>query len=361
MMRVCLLNPFPLSFRGGTESVLSSLNSELGRRGIETEVISLSESEMGRIPTFARVLISFILLRKLQSSQNRFDVIHANAWSACVLRFIRKKPSLATAHGTVRGLLNLTGDVAPFASRAYSSIFTESLERSGFSSAQKVAAVSHSCMRELIDYYRIPEDKIKVVHNGLDMRKIHRVNTHIREKFECDHLLFFIGRLAKQKGVEYLIKALPMLEEYDIKLVIAGTGPEETHLRQLVSELKLEPRVAFAGAVDERKKLELMSASDVFICPSLWESFGMILLEAMACKLPVVTTRVASIPEVVGDCGVLVEPRNSRELSDGVRKLLDDKKAAKKLAQKAYCRLTKNFTVERMADGYIKLYKELTS
>jgi glycosyltransferase involved in cell wall biosynthesis len=278
-----------------------------------------------------------------------------------VLKFISGKPSLATAHGTVRGLLNLTGDVVPFASHAYSSLFTESLERSGFSSAQKVAAVSHSCMEELMDYYEIPGDKIKVVHNGLDMRKIHRVNTRIREKFECDHLLFFIGRLAKQKGVEYLIQALPMLEEYDIKLVIAGTGPEETHLRQLVSELKLKKRVEFAGAVDERKKLELMSASDALVCPSLWESFGMILLEAMACRLPVVATRVASIPEVVGDCGVLVEPRNPKELSDGMRKLLDDKKAAKKLARKAYVRLTENFTVERMADGYIRLYKELIS
>jgi glycosyltransferase involved in cell wall biosynthesis len=113
--------------------------------------------------------------------------------------------------------------------------------------------------------------------------------------------------------------------------------------------------------VDEKRKFELMSVSDVFVCPSLWESFGMILLEAMACKTPIVATKVASIPEVVGECGVLVEPRNPRALADGIRRLLDDKKNAKKLAQKAYSRLAQNFTVERMTDDYIKLYEKLIS
>ncbi len=358
-MRICLLNPFPLSFKGGVESVLFSLNSELERRGIETQVISLSENEMHFIPRFSRLLISTILLKKLWSSQHNFDLIHTHAWSACVLGLIKDKPSLATAHGTVRGLLSLAGDVTPLSSQLYTSIVTQNLEKAGFRNAGKVAAVSHSCRTELIESYNVPEDKIAVVHNGIDVKRIHRVKTNLRDEFECEHLLFFIGRLTKQKGVEFLVRAMPMLKGYDAKLVIAGSGPEEASLLQLASELNLKDSVIFTGAVDERRKLEFLSASDLFICPSLWESFGIVLLEAMACKIPVVTTRVASIPEVVGDCGILVEPRNPKALSHGVAALLDDKKTSKKLAQKAYGRLLKNFTVQRMTAAYIELYKKI--
>ncbi|NYZ75674.1 glycosyltransferase family 4 protein [Candidatus Micrarchaeota archaeon] len=361
MMRVCLLNPFPLSFKGGVESMLSSLSSGLEKKGIETEVVSLSESEMSLIPKFARVSISTVLLKKLLDSKSRFDVIHAHAWSACILKLIRDKPSIATAHGTVRGLLALTGDMTSLSSQFYTSFVTQNLEKIGFRNAGKVAAVSSFCKDELVSGYGIPEERISVVYNGIDTEKIHRVKTGLKNEFECENLLFYVGRLAKQKGVEFLIKAMPALKDYDAKLVIAGTGPDEANLRNLVSELNLKESVIFTGAVDERRKLEFLSSSDAFVCPSLWESFGVVLLEAMACKTPIVATRAASIPEVVGDCGVLVEPRNSRELSDGIKNLLDDKKASKKLTQKAYERLIKNFTVERMADSYIKLYAKLIS
>ena len=358
-MRVCLLNPFPLSLHSGIEVVTRHLVTELGKKGIETEFISLSESEMNLIPKFARVSISAVLLKKLLSSKSRFDIIHANAWSACVLKFIKDKPSIATAHGTVKGLLALTGDLAPLPSQLYTSLVTQNLERIGFKNARQVAAVSHSCRMELIANYHIPEEKVEVVYNGIDASKVHRVKTNLKDEFECENLLLFLGRLTKQKGVEFLIKAMPLLKYYDTKLVIAGSGPEEANLRDLVSRLNLKGSVIFAGAVDERRKLEFLSASDVFVCPSLWESFGVILLEAMACKTPIVSTNVASIPEVVGECGVLVEPRNPEQLSKGIGRLLDDRKYAKRLAQRAYERLIDNFTAENMADRYIKLYAML--
>jgi glycosyltransferase involved in cell wall biosynthesis len=343
----------------GIEVVTHNLVTELEKRSIETEVVSLSESEMNLIPKFARVSISAVLLKKLLTSKSRFDIIHANAWSACVLKFIKDKPSIATAHGTVRGLLALTGDLAPLPSQLYTSLVTQNLEKIGFRNARQVAAVSHSCRMELITDYSIPNERVNVVYNGIDVSKVRRVKTNLKDEFGCENLLLFLGRLTKQKGAEFLMTAMPMLKGYDAKLVIAGTGPEQDSLQRMVSELKLEERVVFAGAVDERRKLELLSASDVFVCPSLWESFGVVLLEAMACETPIVASRVASIPEIVGEDGVLVEPRNPQSISNGIARMLKDKKASRKLAGKARKHLLKNFTAQKMAERYIELYEKL--
>jgi glycosyltransferase involved in cell wall biosynthesis len=358
-MRVCLLNPFPLSYKGGVESVLNSLNSELQRRGVETTVVTLSEKETKLIPRFARIAISAILIKKLISLKSSFDLIHANAWSACILKFIKDKPSIATAHGTVKGLLASTGDLMPLPSQLYTSLITQNLERMGFRNADAVAAVSNSCRVELLADYCIPEDKVSVVYNGIDIQKVQRVKTNLKDEFGCENLLLFIGRLTKQKGVEFLIKAVPLLNDYDAKLVVVGVGPEERHLVRLASELNLKEKVLFVGAVDERRKFEFLSAADVFVCPSLWESFGIVLLEAMACKTPIVATNVASIPEVVGECGVLVEPRNPKALSEAIRRLLDDKQTAKKLVDKAAKRAKQNFDITKMADLYIQMYEKL--
>jgi len=361
IVRVCLLNPYPVSFRlrGGVESILYSLNLGLMRRGVETEVISLSEEEMRIIPLFARLTISTILLRKLLKSQARFDIVHSHAWAAGTLRFIKNKPTIATAHGTTKGFLNRTWDTRPLFSKVYNSIVTSNLENIGFRSAKQVTAVSRSSKREIVENYGIPEERIAVVYNGIDPGKVHRVKTNLRDEIECEHLLFFMGRLIKEKGIEVLINAMAMLGDYDVKLVVAGEGKGEAEVRRLTSELNLREKVVFAGTLDEKKKLEYMSASDAFVFPSFSESFGMTLLDAMACKTPIVASRVASIPEVVGNCGVLVEPRDPVKLAEGIEKLLNDKKASKKLASKAYERLTSNFTVEKMVDGYLRMYEKV--
>lgn len=360
-MRVCLLNPFPVSFRfrGGVESMLYSLSLELMKRGVETEVISLSEEEMKIIPQFARLTISAVLMKKLLQSKDRFDVIHSHAWAVGTLWFIKNRPTVATAHGTTRGFLNRTWESRPIFSRTYNSLVTVNLERIGFACARQVTAVSESSKKEIVENYGIPEEKIAVVHNGIDVSTVRRVKTNLKDELGCEHLLLFMGRLAKEKGIGVLINAMPMLEDYDVKVVIAGEGPEEKDARRLVSELNLNERVIFTGTLDEKRKLEYLSASDVFVFPSFSESFGMALLDAMACKTPIVASNVASIPEVVGKCGILVEPRDPVELSKGIKKLLDDKKAAKRLANRAYERLVSNFTSGMMAEGYIRLYERV--
>jgi len=358
-MKVCLVTPFPASFRGGVEKFTYSLKENLTRKKIQAEVISLSDTELKFIPKSARFTISLLLLKKLLSRRDEFDIIHANAWSSFILKFLADKPTIATAHGTTYGLLNGMKGMVPFHSNFYSSLVTKNLERVGFKHAKKVVAVSGLTKKELINAYKINKDNISVIYNGIDINKFKKIKTDLRGNFNCEHLLFFIGRLTKQKGAEFLIKAISILKGYDINLVIAGEGPEKDDLIRLTKKLNLQDKVKFIGNVGDAKKIEFYSASDIFVFPSLWESFGIVLLEAMACKLPIVTTNAASIPEIVGDCGIITKAMDPISLASGIEQLFSDKKLGERLEDKAYKRLRDKFTTEKMSEDYIKIYKQI--
>lgn len=368
-MKVALVNPYPYSLRnsGGIESVLYSLDLELQKRGIETELISLSEKELQIIPKFDRISILAIILNKLLHRKDKFDIIHAHSWATPLLRFIGDKPKVATSHGTTIEFLKRVGNTLPLHSRIYNRMITVNLERIGFDAAKILTTVSYSSMREIMDNYHISKEKIRVIYNGINPNETYTVRTdlkrltNIRSKYQCKYLLLFIGRIARSKGIEVLINALPILEDYDYKLIIAGTGRDEMAMRRHILSLGLANRVEFTGSLEGSRKLEFLSASDVFVFPSLSESFGLSLLDAMACKVPIVASDVASIPEVVGDCGILVKPANPYALANGIRKLLDDKKYAQRLTSKAYERLISKFTVKKMVDEYIEIYNEVCS
>jgi glycosyltransferase involved in cell wall biosynthesis len=358
-MKVGIINPFPISSHSGIEVVTSYLVTELEKKGVETEIAFLPDSTTRFTTKSLRILISVFLYRELMKMKGKVDIIHANSWCSWLLRFVKEKPNLAACHGSVHDYLQAMNGDAAISSRVYSNIVTMRLERMGYWSAKHDVAVSNATKRDMALNYGIPEEKITVIHNGIPAERFARVKSRLKDRLGCDMLLFAVGRLAKQKGFEYLIRAAPLLNKKDFKLVIAGSGPERENLLSLIKQLGVEDRVSLVGAISEREKREFFSSADVFLCPSIWESFGMILLEAMACKTPIVATRVASIPEVVGDCGILVKPRAPEELAAGIGKLLDDKNYAKRLAQKAYNRLNQNFSSEKMASSYINVYEKI--
>lgn len=353
-MKVLMANPYPVSFRnsGGVESIIYSLTQELEGRGIETEVVSLSEKEMYLRERLAILPILWIRLRK-----KKYDIIHAHAWASFLLRNIKDKPTIATSHGTTAGWLKRIGNTLSPQSRIYNRLITSNLERIGFGSAKALTAVSNSVKQELINNYGI--FNARVIYNGIDPKETHRVKTDLKDEYGCEHLLLFVGRIARSKGIGVLINALPMLRGYDYKLVIAGTGRDEADMRKLVFNLKLQDKVEFIGSLEGRRKLEYLSASDVFVFPSLSESFGLALLDAMACEVPIVASNVASIPEILGDCGILPNPERPELLASGIKYMLNYRKDAKRRANRAYERFKDKFTSEKMASEYIKVYNEV--
>ncbi|MCH7495664.1 MAG: glycosyltransferase, partial [Candidatus Marinimicrobia bacterium] len=137
--------------------------------------------------------------------------------------------------------------------------------------------------------------------------------------------LLFVGTLTGKKGVTYLIDAFSTVKNVipSVRLVLIGSGEDEPMLRSQVSRLQLVDSVKFLGRVDDDELIRQYQAADVFVFPSLQEGFGIPLIEAMACGVTVVSTTATSIPDVVGDAGLLVEPACSGPLARAILRILE--------------------------------------
>ncbi|MCE5297077.1 MAG: glycosyltransferase family 4 protein [Euryarchaeota archaeon] len=174
------------------------------------------------------------------------------------------------------------------------------------------------CISEFIrtDLIRRGLDPLKLVTvpNGVDM-------PDVRADIEEKDFILFVGRLVATKGLPYLIRAMARI---DSKLVICGAGPEERHLRKLASKLGLDRKVEFAGKVSEERKSELLASCKIFVMPSLYESYGIAVAEAMSFGRPIVATSVGGLPEVVKDAGLISAAKDPSDLACKINDLLLD-------------------------------------
>jgi glycosyltransferase involved in cell wall biosynthesis len=203
-----------------------------------------------------------------------------------------------------------------------------------------------------------PRERTEVIYNGVDAKKFKRIKTDLKDELGCDFLSTTVCRLIPQKGVKYLVKAVKGIK-HDYKAVIVGRGPELKTLQSLAKKLGVQKKFVFVTQfIPERKLIEYYSASDFFVLPSLWEPFGIVFIEAMACGNPVIATNIGGIPEVVtSKCGILVKPRNSEEIAKSIKMLIDDKNLRKKLGTNARKRVENIFDFDVVAKKVEMSYK----
>lgn len=190
-------------------------------------------------------------------------------------------------------------------------------------------------MKEMI--HNITSSKINIISNGIDLRFIETIAPY--KKKDQTPTVFFLGYLTKGKGVEDLIKAIHLvkIKKENIKLYIGGIGPNEATLKTLIEKLNLQENVIFLGLLDEKKKFTYMKAFDIFVLPSHWESFPMVLLEALACSKPIITTNVGGNPYAVTDKvnGFLVKPGEPQEIANHILYLIINQDLLKKMGQES--------------------------
>ncbi len=234
--------------------------------------------------------------------------------------------------------------------------------RMTYKKSDAIASVSKYSSNDLMKN-GIPESKIHTVYNGVDIVRFNPAidSEIIKSKYEGKDILLYVGPISERKGLTYLIDAMPSIikERKDAILILVGSG-DNTDLIKKCVEYKIDKNVIFTGFIDEKMLPYYFSACDIFVLPSLQEGFGMVLLEAMACGKVVIASKTSAIPEVVGDAGILVEPKCPEAISAAVIDLLNDQTKRRDLEHKAIERARSVFTWDSVADRLIEVYKKIS-
>lgn len=222
------------------------------------------------------------------------------------------------------------------------------------------SATMNSCLENGLE-----KDKFNIIPFGVDIDFYRPLKI---PKNKNIFQILSVGYLIERKGFEYLIKAMKdvLKEHNNVKLTIVGSGPLEKKLKDLVNELELKDHVKLMKNVSDNELLHLYNSSDLFVLPSVVDSqgntegLGVVLLEAMACELPVIGSDIGGIPDIVQDneTGLLVPEKDIIRLSQTISKLIEDENLRDKLAINGYNRVRDIFSWEKIAEGYLKIYKK---
>jgi glycosyltransferase involved in cell wall biosynthesis len=175
----------------------------------------------------------------------------------------------------------------------------------------------------------VAADKVTVVPNGIEPERFRRMDkAQARAELGLNataKLLICISRLAPEKGMDVLIEAFSHIEDKDVELIIAGWGTEEDNLKRQVERLGLQDRIHFAGNIPHHELPKWLNAGDLFVISSRNEGYPNALVEALACGLPIVASRVGGVPEIVTspDIGLLTEAENPRATADAITRALE--------------------------------------
>lgn len=229
--------------------------------------------------------------------------------------------------------------------------------------ADHIVAVSDHTANNLINYEKIPKQKICVIPNGID-------GDHFRQSIDvaAQKAIFNIPpespviglgvRLSEQKGITYLLAAMPAILSHhpDTILLIAGSGPLETQLLQMAIKLGIDSSVRFVGPLTDIRKL--LCVLDLYVLPSLWEGLPMVIIEAMAAGIPVIATDVGGTAMAINNeyNGILVPPTHQEALSENIVALLGNHELRALFVKRSAALFRNNFEAYIMAERYMVLY-----
>lgn len=179
----------------------------------------------------------------------------------------------------------------------------------------------------------VKKENIILTPNGVDLSQVPAGAEKIAKRVVC------VARLSWEKGLDDLVKAWPevLKSEPEAKLVLVGEGNKRQEIEKMIADLNIKKSVTLLGNLPHGQVLKEIKKSEVFICPSLAEGLGIVFIEAQACGVPVIGTRVGGIPDVIQDNenGLLIEPKSSAQIAEAIIKLLKDKSLSERLSQKA--------------------------
>jgi len=235
--------------------------------------------------------------------------------------------------------------------------------------AARVMTVSEASKRDILRYFRVPESRIDVIYNAIDERFWAEPDAEhierVRERYRLTApFVLYAGNIKPHKNLERLIEAFNLLRTdrpdlADVELLIIGDEISKyATLRRAVHRHKLHKHVRFFGFVPDQTLAALYRLAKVFVFPSLYEGFGLPPLEAMASGTPVITSNVSSLPEVVGDAALMIDPYEPAAIADAMRRVLTDPALHAALRARGLAR-AREFSWERSIKRVREIYDEV--
>lgn len=384
-MKICFITPSYKPIIGGTEIAIYEISLRLTKKGHKVFIITpqyplykdtktheiINGVEIYRVPVSPLAFrLSFITryfdiqikIFKKVFALNRevgFDLLHqfhlfALGGIAILSKKLFKKPLLTSLMGW--DTYNQSKPVPKFLNFYLSWIMNNSdiVISPSFSLAEK--AKIQGCKKP-----------IKIIPHGVDIRRF-KETTLLRLRNNLginrdDLVVLSVQRLHPTKKLESLIKSISYVvnKRANVKFIIIGTGPERKKLEVLTRKLKMEDYIVFLGEVNNTELPEYYAMADIFVLHSLYESLGIVLLEAMASGKPIISTSVGAIPEVVeeGKTGILVPPENPKALAKGILELVNNKKLRQKMGKEGRKRAEKKYDWDKIINEYCQIYESL--
>jgi starch synthase len=321
----------------------------------------------------------------MSATTSNIDVVHCHTWythfAGCLVKHLQSVPLVLTTHSLEP---HRPWKVEQLGTAYHVSTW---IERTAYQNADGVVAVSQAMKRDVHDLYGVPHDRIRVIHNGIDPQQYRPTpNVGTLTEYDIDPdvpYVLFVGRITRQKGIIHLVNAIRFFHS-GAQVVLCAGAPDTPEIAKEMDAAVARARaqsghkiVWIREMLPKDKVITLYTHAAIFVCPSVYEPFGIINLEAMACETPVVASAVGGIPEVVehGETGLLVvpetisatevEPRHaeqfSRDLAAAVNVLLDDPELRSVMAQKARARVEREFSWTSIARQTASFYEEVVA
>jgi glycosyltransferase involved in cell wall biosynthesis len=373
---------------GGAELAMYQLARALAIAGHQVTIVAdVAESDFARVPNLEIVQLdsrvqrfasnlpgSFLgwivqhfvgniatafCIRRLLRSGRSFDLIHLHAALAALLvsRFA-DAPLIYTEH-----------DSTPWScryrrwhERVLRKVIYLAVNVPTFRRVDRVATICESLRTDILTRWGVSAQNVMTILNGADFDVFNPDRcgpTPVPERFGFGRYLLFVGKLTPRKAPDLLLRAL--VEAPGTNCVFAGGGEMRERLEQLTAELGLGDRVAFLGDVAPRDLGPLYVGADLLVIPSVSEGTPLVAFEAMACGTPVLSSRIAGLPELVHDwsTGFLVKPGDVGQLAIAIRFLTMDTESLERMGQEAQRRVRKRFLWPNVAREYLGLYHSL--
>jgi glycosyltransferase involved in cell wall biosynthesis len=301
------------------------------------------------------------LVRYFDQHQPQYDIVHDNQSLCYGVLALQEKgyPVITTVHHPItRDLEIALAETTDWGMRLLIKRWHSflSMQTKVIRKLTHLVSVSDAARQDIAAAFDVEAQRIHVVHNGIDLNRF----KPMPEITRAPHRLMTTASAdAPLKGVQYLLKALAEVATVvpDITLCLLGKLKPGGETEALIDALNLRDRIEFHVDISDEAMVALYARATIAIVPSVYEGFGFPAGEAMACGVPVISTRGGALPEVVGDCGVLVEPKDSQGLAAAILDLLNRPDELERLASIGRKRIEQQFQWSRAAAEFLALYQ----